>query len=132
MTNKENFRATLDNPNLQETLGRWLCWQFFCNQQELLQTFPPLQEIFEKIVSMHPGWAELLSGAYRSERKFLLIQKRTASPKWTRLGEVVRPGLISIDGIGDVREKELLLYRLIARESCTALARLFQANSMTR
>jgi hypothetical protein len=33
--------------------------------------------------------------------------------------------MLSIDGVGMVREKELLLYRLIARESCTILARLF-------
>lgn len=116
MSDMENFRPELLLPETQEALGRWLCLQFYCNQSELLATFPELRDIFERVVKIHSGWTELLSGAYRNGGKHLLKQKRVRSPKWTRLGEVVRPGVPSIDGIGDVREKELVLYRLIAGE----------------
>jgi hypothetical protein len=132
MNDIENFRPVLLLPESQEAFGRWLCLQFYCNQSELLATMPELGPIFERAVKMHSGWTELLSGAYRSGGKHLLKQKRVRSPKWARLGEVVRPGLPSIDGIGDVREKELVLYRLIAWEVAQLWRASFHATPQDR
>jgi len=100
--------------NTYEDLGRWLCWQFYRDAKELYDLFPCTFDIFEEAAWKDSAWAELLSGAFRNNQRKLGLTKRASGAKWSRLGEVVRPNLASIDGVGQVRAKELFLYLEVA------------------
>lgn len=93
-------------------LGRWLCWKFYRDPYEL-QHLGGVHEIFESCSRLDTAWAELLAGAYRFPQ-FQTTKRGGAASKWSRLGEVVWPGVKSIDGVGDVRAKEVLLYIKVA------------------
>lgn len=101
-----------------EKLGRWLCVEFYRDARELqLQVgVHEIDEIFSAIIQLDPAFGELLAGGYRFNQLRAISRASNAGVKWLRLGEVVRPGQKSVDGIGDVRAKEALLYVLVAEK----------------
>lgn len=124
MTNKNNFGSPtpVSIPmNTYEELGRWLCWQFYRNADELLELYPALYDIFEETTWKDASWAELLSGAFHPSGKMFATTKRAVGAKWQRLGAVVRPEQDSVDGVGKVRAKEILLYLEVAEKFMQAL-----------
>lgn len=47
-------------------VGRYLCWQFYRDQGELLRALPELREPFEDAIRAYGPWGELLAGVYRA------------------------------------------------------------------
>lgn len=138
MTNKNNFQKNDQHPvngidmKTLEKLGRWLCIEFYRDPRELQKIIGVhgTEEIFSAIIQLDPAFGELLAGGYRFNQ-FVTVQRAgSESVKWSRLGEVVRPGQPSIDGIGDVRAKEVLMYIAVAERfiECDAIKRLFYLN----
>lgn len=101
-----------------EKLGRWLCFIFYRSPEEL-QHMEGVHFIFEKAAALDSSWAELLSGGFRIVKLNTVKRAKIrgcAGTKWSRLGEVVRPNQKSIDGVGFVRAREVLLYLFVAEE----------------
>lgn len=110
MTNKENFEKDYRNPDKanREALGRWLCFEYYRDARGLQQVLGVhgFREIFEPLIQLDVTWGELLAGGFR----YPTLRAVKRSDKVARLGRVVRPGQQSIDGIGEVRAREVLMY----------------------
>lgn len=119
MTNTKIFHKKMLYLYKLEKLGRWLCFEFYRNSAKLQQHMGvhEFTEIFEGLNQINPAWAELLAGGYRfAQFRMLKRSQKNGDVKWVRLGEVVRKGQKSIDGVGDVRAGEVLLYIEVAEK----------------
>lgn len=99
-----------------EDLGRLLCSMAYRNARGLQQIIGVhgFRTLFEGLDQLCPAWIELLSGGFRHTTLRTNAQRPESGVKWRHLGEVVRPGVLSIDGVGEVRALELLLYLEVA------------------
>lgn len=99
-----------------ENLGRLLCSAAYRDARGLQQAIGVhgFRALFEGLDQLCPAWIELLSGGFRCVGFRTNATKPEAGVKWRHLGEVVRPGVWSIDGVGEVRALELLLYYEVA------------------
>ena len=135
-------------------LGRWLCIQIYRNPRELqpMEGVHQFRGLLEEIIQLDIGFVELLSGAYRAKTlevpgtshrvygpgRLIGLRSRSGdSAKWSRLGEVfTKPssywfGKDSIDGVGKVRAKEVILYLLVGEAFLKVLAPYVQKNPVT-
>lgn len=93
-------------------LGRWLCSAAYRDARGLQRAIGvhEFQALFGGLDQLCPAWIELLSGGFRYKQFCTLSGGTSKGAKWLHLGEVVLPGVASIDGVGEVRALELLLY----------------------
>lgn len=124
MTDSKNFSNLHLTPSQNIStkdlikFGRWLCYQFYRDARELQLMFGvhEIDETFSAIIQLDSAFGELLAGGYRFAQ-FQVAKSRAGNKvKWSRLGEVIWPNVLSIDGVGAVRAKEIILYELVARE----------------
>lgn len=113
-------RKSLDQSTL-ESLGRWLCVEFYRDSRELQRVIGvhEINDVFGAIIQLDTAFGELLAGGYRYNQLRVLGSREGSVVKWIRFGEPVVgrwKDVPSIDGIGVVRAKEVLLYILVAEE----------------
>lgn len=100
-----------------EKLGRWLCIEYYRDPSELQRQLSVhgIREVFGAVIRLDTAFGELLAGSYRQD-SLVRVAERREGIKGLRLGApVVRwGGIDSIDGVGVVRAKEVLMYIEVA------------------